>query len=341
MSNGPTLGVSYFGSRHLDHVRRDMEKIAAAGCNMVVHTMSEEDMTYYPETMVQIVKASKEAGLQVFLDPWGVGRVFGGEAFSNFVAMNPRERQRMELPEGELWADKACLNSSTFRKMMEAWVELAACSNAHGVFWDEPHLYYGELKPLFGRTREVWGCSCGVCKRLFREKFGYEMTGQFSEDVTRFRQATILGFLESLSELAVSKGLINALCVFPTHDRRFGIYEWQKIMENKYLSIFGSDPYWLAFEKGMEEFVRSVSQEVVALCKKHDKEPQIWVQGFRIPSGREDEVKRAIEIAHEEGVRNIAVWSYGGSGCMSYLRSERPEEVWKRVTEAFTGLRDR
>lgn len=341
MSNGLTLGASYFGSRHLDHVRRDMEKIAGAGCNMVVHTMSEEDMTYYPETMVQIVKASKEAGLQVFLDPWGVGRVFGGEAFSNFVAMNPRERQRMELPEGELWADKACLNSSTFRKMMEAWVELAACSNAHGVFWDEPHLYYGELKPLFGRTREVWGCSCDVCKRLFREKFGYEMTGQFSEDVTRFRQATILGFLESLSGLAVSKGLINALCVFPTHDPRFGIYEWQKILENKYLSIFGSDPYWLAFEKGMEEFVRSVSQEVVALCKKYDKEPQIWVQGFRIPAGREDEVKRAIEIAHEEGVKNIAVWSYGGSGCMSYLRSERPEEVWKKVTEAFTGLRDR
>ncbi|OHB87983.1 MAG: hypothetical protein A3C38_00460 [Planctomycetes bacterium RIFCSPHIGHO2_02_FULL_50_42] len=336
-----TLGVSYFGSKHLDHVRRDMDKIAEAGCNMVVLTMSEEDMTYYPDTMVKLVKAAKEAGLRVFLDPWGVGRVFGGEAFSNFVSMNPRERQRMELPEGELWADKACLNSATFRKMMEAWVDLAGHTNAHGVFWDEPHLYYGELKPLFGKKRDVWGCSCNVCKRLFREKFGYEMMGQFSDDISKFRQATILGFIESLCELAVSKGLINALCVFPMHDPRFGIYQWEKIMENKYLSVFGSDPYWLAFEKDMEEFVRSVARDVVALCKKYDKEPQIWIQGFRVPSGREDEVKRAIDIAREEGVNNIAVWSYGGSECMSYLQSERPEEVWKRVSEAFNGLRDR
>jgi len=318
-----------------------MDKIAEAGCNMVVLTMSEEDMTYYPDTMVKLVKAAKEAGLRVFLDPWGVGRVFGGEAFSNFVSMNPRERQRMELPEGELWADKACLNSATFRKMMEAWVDLAGHTNAHGVFWDEPHLYYGELKPLFGKKRDVWGCSCNVCKRLFREKFGYEMMGQFSDDISKFRQATILGFIESLCELAVSKGLINALCVFPMHDPRFGIYQWEKIMENKYLSVFGSDPYWLAFEKDMEEFVRSVARDVVALCKKYDKEPQIWIQGFRVPSGREDEVKRAIDIAREEGVNNIAVWSYGGSECMSYLQSERPEEVWKRVSEAFNGLRDR
>ncbi len=339
MSAGLTLGASYFGSRHLDHIKRDMAAIAESGCNMVVHTMSEEDMTYYPETMVQVVKASKEAGLQVFLDPWGVGRVFGGEAFSNFVSINPRERQRMELPEGELWADKACLNSATFRKMMEAWVELAAHTNAHGVFWDEPHLYYGELKPLFGKKRDVWACSCGVCKRLFRDKFGYEMMGQFSDDITRFRQATILGFIESLSGLAVSKGLINSLCVLPARDARFGIYEWEKALENKYLSIFGSDPYWLSYEKDMEAFVRGVSRDVVVLCKKHNKEPQIWIQGYRVPQDREDEVKRAIEIAHEEGVRNIAVWSYGGSACMSYLRSERPEEVWKKVSEGFIGLR--
>ncbi|MCB7129274.1 MAG: hypothetical protein NOU37_07440 [Candidatus Brocadiales bacterium] len=339
MSGGLTLGVSYFGSRHLDHVKRDMAEIAGSGCNMVVHTVSEEDMTYYPETIVQIVKASKEAGLQVFLDPWGVGRVFGGEAFSNFIAMNPRERQRMELPEGELSADKACLNSSTFRKMMEAWVELAGHSNAHGVFWDEPHLYYGELTPLFGKKRDVWGCCCGVCKRLFREKFGYEMMGQFSEDVTRFRQATILGFIESLSGLAVSKGLINALCVLPFRNPRFGIYEWEKALENKYLSIFGSDPYWLAFDRDVDEFVRSVSRDVVALCKTYDKEPQLWIQGFRVPADREDEVKRAIEIARDEGIKNIAVWSYGGSGCMSHLRSERPEELWKKISDTFNGLR--
>ncbi|MFN3466722.1 MAG: hypothetical protein ACK4WF_03365, partial [Candidatus Brocadiales bacterium] len=58
-----------------------------------------------------------------------------------------------------------------------------------------------------------------------------------------------------------------------------------------------------------------------------------------IPEGREEEVGQAINIAYGEGVRNIAVWSFQGSACMSYLRSERPGVVWQKVSGAYRNLR--
>lgn len=333
------LGASYFGSRHLGHVRRDMEAMAEAGCNSVVHTLSEEDMTYYPETMAEVVRVSKEAGLEVFLDPWGVGRVFGGEAFSEFVSRNPHCRQTITINGNSVSLGKACLNSQVFKDSMRSWIELAAGTGADGVFWDEPHLYYGELVPLFGKPQIVWACTCQTCQRLFLEEYRHEMPTDFNEEVKKFRQDTILRFIGSLCKIASKKGLKNALCIFPTLDPRYGVYEWEEAVKLEGLDVFGTDPYWLCFNKKMEDFVRDVSRTMVALCAEHGREPQIWIQGFRIPEGREEEVAQAIKIAYGEGVRNIAVWSFQGSGCMSYLRSERPEVVWQKVSETYRELR--
>jgi hypothetical protein len=332
------LGSSYFGSRHIEHVREDMEAMSQAGCNYVVHTFSEEDMTYYPETMIEIVKASKDAELEVFLDPWGVGRVFGGEAFSEFVSKNPQCRQAVTISGNRINIEKACLNSRVFNDFMNGWLELAARTGADGVFWDEPHLYYGDLVPLFGKPQVVWACACQTCQRLFLEEYHHEMPADFNDEVKRFRQATLLGFIGLLCKSASQKGLKNALCIFPTLDPRYGIYEWEEAVKLEGLDIFGTDPYWLCFNRKMEDFVRDISRTIVALCAEYDREPQIWIQGFRIPEGREEEVGQAIKIAHAEGVRNLAVWSYKGSACMSYLRSDRPEVVWHEVSRAYKEI---
>ena len=46
----------------------------------------------------------------------------------------------------------------------------------------------------------------------------------------------------------------------------------------------------------------------------------------------------AAEISHEEGVRNIAAWSYGGGG-WTYARSQNPEKVWENLGKVFGRLR--
>lgn len=335
------LGTSYFGSRILRHVREDMAKMADDGCNFVVHTMSEHDVAYHAGTMVDVVKASHEAGLEVLLDPWGIGRVFGGESFSHFINAYPQCRQRLSFPEGEIKISKACLNTKTFKDVMLAWIELAAKTGAEGVFWDEPHLFFGEFTPLFGdKKRDVWGCTCKTCEDLFKETHGYEMPMDFTDDVKAFRQMTIVRFLEFLANAAAKKGLKNAVCLFPTTDPRYGVYEWEKVAMIASMDIFGSDPYWYGYKQDVVEFVGSVSRDVFALSKKHHKEPQIWIQGYRVPENREAEILTAVDVAYHAGIRNIATWSFEGTDCMTYVRSERPDVVWQHVRTAYLKYRN-
>jgi len=332
------LGASYFGNRILRHVREDMEKMINDGCNYVVHTMSEYDITYHPENMIDIVKAGKEAGLSVFLDPWGVGRVFGGESFSTFVKQYPGARQKLSFAEGDINANKACLNSQAFKAKMIEWIELAAQTEADGIFWDEPHLFYGELTELFGKKRIIWGCACTACKDIFKDYYGYEMPLDFTEHVTEFRQNTILNFIEYLSDVSSKKGLKNAVCVFPSNEPKYGIYQWEGIVKMKNIDIFGSDPYWFCYNKNVSDFVKTISCEVVKLCEKFHKEPQIWIQGFRVPEGREEEVSTAIKVAYDSGVRNIATWSFEAGACMSYISSDRPDMVWDKISTKYKEL---
>ncbi|NUN23470.1 MAG: hypothetical protein HUU09_08365, partial [Candidatus Jettenia caeni] len=78
-----------------------------------------------------------------------------------------------------------------------------------------------------------------------------------------------------------------------------------------------------------------ISHDVIALSKKYNKEPQIWIQGYRVPANREDEITTAIDVAYNSGIRNIATWSFEGTDCMTYVRSERPEVVWHNVRNAY------
>lgn len=291
--------------------------------------------------MIDIVRVSHDAGLEVFLDPWGVGRVFGGESFSLFTGEYPNCRQRLNFPEGEIRINKACLNSKIFRDAMLAWIEFAAKTGAEGVFWDEPHLFFGEFKPLFGGVkRDIWGCTCERCMNIFQTTYGYEMPVDFADDVKSFRQATIVDFLEYLANEASGRGLKNALCLFPVADPRYGIYDWGKAAMIKNVDIFGSDPYWYGYNRNVVEFVGSISREVITLSQKYDKEPQIWIQGYRVPANREGEILTAIDVAYDSGIRNIATWSFEGTDCMTYVRSERPDIVWQNVRKSYLKYRE-
>src|ERR671915_565871 len=85
----PVAGCSYFGVRIPRHVERDLDDMVRRGFGGVLHTFSENDLAYYRDTMKRIVELSHERGLEVQMNPWGVGRTFGGEAESRFLAFRP------------------------------------------------------------------------------------------------------------------------------------------------------------------------------------------------------------------------------------------------------------
>ena len=50
-----------------------MEDLARRGFTGVLHTFSENDFYYYRDHMRRVVEVSHEAGLEVQVNPWGVG----------------------------------------------------------------------------------------------------------------------------------------------------------------------------------------------------------------------------------------------------------------------------
>lgn len=326
-------GVAYHDVRNLNHVREDLKDMVEHHCNFVVHTFSETDLSFYTRVMKDIVQASKDLGLEVYIDPWGVGGIFGGEALSRFIAENLDDRQ--VLTDGKS-APAACMNSSNFRSFMRLWVETAADLGSDIVFWDEPHFYMVDWF-VEGAVTEHWACCCPACRKLFEERHGRPMPKEMDADVAAFREATIVDFFSELGEYAKKCGMKNALCVLPDEDSLRGVSNWESLVSIPSLDIFGTDPYWAVRGLPLEPYVRDKTRKARALCEKYGRELQMWVLAFLIQDGREDEVTRAAEIFYEEGVRNIAAWSYDGGG-WTYTRSENAEKVWENLGKVFAKL---
>jgi len=111
--------------------------------------------------------------------------------------------------------------------------------------------------------------------------------------------------------------------------------DWAKVASIASLDIFGTDPYWIWFAKPVAEFVGDFSRHVVRLARQFNKEPQIWIQNFKIPAGRDDAIRQAVDVAYAAGVRNFAAWSFYGTGYISYIKPDDPQKVWDTLGEVY------
>ncbi|RMF69722.1 MAG: hypothetical protein D6743_01390 [Calditrichaeota bacterium] len=326
-------GVSYFGNRNPRHFVSDLEEILTHNCSFIVHTFSENDQQFYKETVGELVALSKDAGLECYLDPWGVGRVFGGEAYSGFALKHLETCQ--VLPDGEV-APAVCFNHDAFREFMLAWIADAAELGADVLFWDEPHFFFDlKQKDRF----PVWYCRCNTCNALFRKIYHKEIYQGTMEEVVEFRDHAVVSFLAELFDTTHSHGMKNALCLLPFRDPAIGVTDWAKVAALPALDIFGTDPYWLHFGQDVQRYVGDFSREVCRLCGEFGKEAQIWIQAYNIPAGCEHQLKEAVAVAYAEGVRNFAAWSFYGTAYMSYIRSDNPKLVWDVLGDVYGELR--
>lgn len=292
---GTQTGVSYILTRDLSQARQDLVEIAAC-CNFVVHTFSETDFYYHRRNMREIIKLSRQQGLAVYLDPWGVGGVFGGETFSLFVAENPAaclKKKGKILPIADI-------SSQKFRKFMKEWLAAALAMKPDVIFWDEPH--------------------------------------QTGMNYKREEIKKLIDFLAEMTSIVRQHGVKNAICVYPRKDK-FALQLWEKILSLKTVDIFGTDPYWLLWNKQLD-FVEKVAKKVYNLCRKYDKQPQLWIQAFKIPSGKEPEISKAVEIATGAGIANVAAWSYDCGSLVNHLNSADPKLVWQTLKRALKTVKN-
>ncbi len=326
-------GIAYFGVRNPEYVRIDMQVIASLGFTHVLHTVSEADLKYYRETMAQIVADSRKMGLQVYVNPWGVGRVFGGEAFSEIAARHP-EAAQCDQNDRPLVA--ACPNSEIFQNYMIDWIDAVCEMDIETVFWDEPHFYFEKEDP------SLWTCRCKACRVKFRQKYSHAMPASLSERLQEFRQESLLEFLDKMTKRVKAKGKRNSLCLLPLTFND-GISHWEPFAELEALDEIGTDPYW---QKGdsINEISKSYhehSVKILELAQKNHLEAQMWVKNYHIQAHNEDSVSAATWAAFNEGVRNLFAWSFKGSQYMSWLASDDPEKVWEIQCDAFFECRQK
>lgn len=323
------LGLSYFGNRHFDHALQDLRVIASAGVTIVDHVMSEEDLRWYQGTIEQLVSASKQIGLEVWLTPWAVGGVFGGEAASYAVMEHP-EACQIDSVGRQLPA--LCFNQEPFRELMVAWLDAASASGADVVTWDEPHIG----PPGSGARTETFACYCQVCQQLFLQQFRGAMPRTWTDEIAVFNGSTIARTIEWLVAEANTRGLRSGIIVLP--DENLGDRGWRELAELGGVAYFGATPYWMfqgVDPEEIEPYLRRWCRRIVSATSGQDVNSLAWIQAFSVPTGRESEIQRGFEIMMEEGVEVIAAWGYRACDMMSALAPDRPAETWAAVLRGF------
>jgi hypothetical protein len=320
-------GISYFGVRNPEFVSVDLQQIASLEYTHILHTYSEEDLEYYADTMDEIISLSNKFGLKVYVNPWGVGRVFGGEAYSELAAKNPDWCQINSLGERLV---ASCINHSGFREYMHHWIDTVCNTEVETIFWDEPHFYFTK------GVQDVWACTCPVCQKKFRKLFNHTMPGSITNSVKQFRHACIVDFLQEMTDHVRSRGKRNSVCLLPPWFND-GVDDWASIAQINSIDELGSDPYWEKEDKSnkISRTYHEVSHTLKKVCDQYGKEAQIWIKNYDIVRNTEDSVAEATWAAYNEGIRNIFAWSYKGSAYMSKLRSDDPEKVWEIQSNTF------
>ncbi len=323
-------GIAYFGVRNPEWVRKDMQRIRQAGFTHVLHTWAEEDLQYYPDTMEEIIALSRQEGLEVYVNPWGLGRVFGGEAYSELTGKNPLMAQ---VGSDHSHRIAACPNHPEFRAYMHRWIDVVCKTQVETVFWDEPHFDF-----LKG-DKNLWSCRCTTCQELYHSQIGEDMPTQLTDSVRIFRENCLVNFIDEMTQRVHQYGKRNSVCMLPPWFPA-GLDDWDKIAQLPAVDEIGSDPYW---EKdtpvsSVGPSYAEVATRIHKIAQNTGKEGQMWIKNYHIVLGQEKAVIDATVACIEAGIQNIFAWSYLGSKYLSWLRSDQPELVWKLQVESLHQL---
>jgi len=326
-------GVAYFGNRFPAHARADLARIAPV-CDYVVHTVSETDFYFHKRALERIVDETRRAGLETWVDPWGLGGVFGGESFSKFLLDRPATWQ--VLSDGRR-VPAACLRRREFRDFLREWLDVVRALGAQTIFWDEPHVYFHWDLEWEG----IYGCVCEMCRDVFRREHGRDLPLRLDEDAKAFRRETLAGFLQEMVREARDRGMKSALCLYAIEGYAEYDRVWDRLAGLEGLSVFGTDPYWRwrPTHPDPAAHVAHYTRKAARAAAPHGAGVQVWVQAMRLPSGAEGEIETACRAAVSAGATHLAAWSYDGGALLDPVLSENPERVWEETARVFSALR--
>lgn len=332
------LGVSYHGSRRLEHVERDLDAIAAAGASVVVHCLAEDDVAFRSARIAELVRATRARGLEALVDPWAVLGLFGGEALSFAMARDPGIRQRLsdgrEVP-------AACPNHERTAGWLARWVAAAVDAGADGILWDEPHLWLPSWDDWNEGSLDAWSCACDACRAAWADRRHGSPGGPFPTTLTPalrgFRTRSLLTLLAGGFAAARAGGLRNVLTILPVEPAAPEALPWDDVAALPGLDGLGTDPYWFLHEEPVLPYVADHATRVVATARAgsggRPLRSHLWVALFGVPPGRAGELETAVAAAASAGIEELLAWSYPG-GAVERPGALPEAEAWSIVARA-------
>ena len=331
-------GVAYHGNRMPSHVRTDMEEIARADMDIVVHMLSHTDWERHKNIMKENIRITEEYGMDVWVDNWGIGGAPGDR--SHFLAYHPEAH--MVYSTGEMHPFQACLNSPAFRQFTHEWLDVAAEIGGKTIFWDEPHIPTKKVNPEKSDPR-YYCCCCDNCKRKFEEQYGHPMPELLDDEVNKFRTDSIVDYFADVTEYSAKLGMKNAGCVMLGAYHGINLDSLHRLCSLPHFDNLGSDPYWHSkadtMPDGPYQYVYEKTRKSIENSDKYGKDHNIWIQTYAHHRGQEEQIIEATHAAYDAGARTLLAWGYLGSESNDYA-AKNPFKTWTLTKEAFRRVKE-
>jgi hypothetical protein len=300
---------------------------------------SHTDWERHKRIMKENFHITESYGLDVWVDNWGIGGAPGDK--SHFLAYHPEAH--MIYSNGEMHPYQVCLNAPSYRQFVREWLDTVAEMGGKTIFWDEPFIPTKRVDPTTSGPAIVpryYCCCCDTCKKKFEERYHHPMPELLTPETEEFRTDTIVEFFTEITEYSYSLGLKNAACVMPGANLGINLDSISRICSLPHLDNIGSDPYWLSHKDldSVYEFVYNNTKKSITNSDSFGKDHNIWIQTYKNPMGREEEIIEATEAAYDAGARTLLAWGYRGSESNDY-GAQNPERTWAVTKEAMQRVR--
>ena len=330
--------VSYYGISYVEHNRADFREMRNHGCNAVILAITEFDFNFWLPSINSIVAAAHEEGLKVLLDPWGIGKYFGGEQISLFLQNNIHSRQVSAFTGEPLNA--ACMNTNSFRDYFQNMVlTLTKNTDADGFFWDEPHYALPKsYASITGGAGDDWACRCPVCQKKFQDYYGYEMPKLLTDDVKQFRWREAMVILEDTSRKIkeIKPKMEITMCVHATLNTYYvteqrGYDDWERVASCPYFDVFSSTIINWSLPRS---FFIDVTERTVRIAHKYGKQAERWIMNYYNAPASFNQIDDIVDLYEQMGVDRLAAWTYRG-GYGTVLAPKNALEMWDRLGENY------
>lgn len=310
------LGVTYIATHLPDHIQADMKHLKSIGCTGVLFALQENHIVTLTGGVRFGAEIAKENGLRPYAVIWGYANTFGGGRMSK-IMLEDISMWRVQRDGARIGL--ACLNNPG---LMDRFIEIAEICRSNGyqgMFVDEP---------------TIQECFCENCRKQFSTTFGKElMNSEGTEEYRAFQRDTVTQYTDSLCKKvkALDASLKTIACIMP-HDREC----FEAVASITELDVFGTDPYWLVGGGSLDKAVAD-TQLVKDICEAKGKSSQVWLNCWKIPEGREEEIYTGGKALAAVCCDSMYTWSFRG-GLGTNEECANPSLAWENVVRLYKEL---